>query len=244
MKVKILGYWGGYPAAGGATAGYLVTTAEGQILLDCGSGVMSRFPFESRVESLSGVILSHLHHDHTADLGILQYAAAGAIRNGRMPHRLALYAPAEPADKLKPLVEAHTDIHIINPAQKVWMAGAEIEFVPVQHTIPCYAIKITYHGKVLVYSGDTSYCDSLIELARDADIFLCEATICRGSVHTTGRGHMDAGEAGTIASKAKVKKLVLVHLPGDGNLEQMRYEASQTFGGPVDLPEPSRVYVV
>ncbi|WP_285229625.1 hypothetical protein [Paenibacillus albidus] len=36
MKVKIPGYWGGYPAAGGATAGYLVTTAEGQILLDCG----------------------------------------------------------------------------------------------------------------------------------------------------------------------------------------------------------------
>lgn len=244
MNVKILGYWGGYPTPGGATAGYLVTTAEGQILLDCGSGVMSRFSFETRVEELSGVILSHLHHDHMADMGILQYAAAGAIRNGRMPHRLALYAPAEPADKLSPLYETHTDIHIIDPNKKVHMAGAEIEFVPVEHTIPCYAVKITYRGKVLVYSGDTSYCDALIQLAKDADIFLCEATICKGSVHTTGAGHMDAIQAGMIAGQANVKKLVLVHLPGDGNLELMRQEASQAFGGPVDLPEPSRLYWV
>ncbi|ASA21572.1 MBL fold metallo-hydrolase [Paenibacillus donghaensis] len=244
MNVTILGYWGGYPTAGGATAGYLVTTEEGQILLDCGSGVMSRFPYETSVEAISGVILSHLHHDHIADLGILQYAAAGAIRNGRMPHKLTVYTPAEPADKLKPLMDAHTDIHVIDPACKVWLAGALIEFMSVQHTIPCYAIKVTYRGKVLVYSGDTSYCEALIELAKDADIFLCEATICRGSLHTTGQGHMDASEAGKIAGMAGVKKLVLVHLPGDGNLEQMRREASQAFGGPVDLPEPSRLYVV
>lgn len=83
MKVKILGYWGGYPSAGGATAGYLVTTDEGHILLDCGSGVMSKLPAEVKVEDLSGVILSHLHHDHMADLGVL--AVCGGWRYTQCP---------------------------------------------------------------------------------------------------------------------------------------------------------------
>ena len=244
MNVKILGYWGGYPAAGGATAGYLVTTDEGQILLDCGSGVMSKLPSETRVEALSGVILSHLHYDHMADLGVLQYAVAGALRNGRMKEKLKLYAPDDPADMLHGLYNEHTKVIPIDPSTKVRLAGAEIEFVHVEHTITCYAIKISYKGKVLVYSGDTSYCDALIELARDADIFLCEATICEGSVHTTGKGHMNALQAGMIAGQANVKQLVLVHLPGDGNLEFMRDEASRTFHGPVDIPEPLRMYTL
>ncbi|WP_028591753.1 MBL fold metallo-hydrolase [Paenibacillus massiliensis] len=244
MKVKILGYWGGYPSAGGATAGYLVTTDEGHILLDCGSGVMSKLPAEVKVEDLSGVILSHLHHDHMADLGVLQYAAAGAIRNARMQHQLKLFAPSEPVSMHQSLYGEHTEVHAIDPFVKIRLAGAEIEFVPVEHTIMCYAIRITYGGKVLVYSGDTSYCDSLIELARDADIFLCEATICEGSVHTSGQGHMNALQAGTIAGMANVKQLVLVHLPSDGNLELMRQEARRVFQGPVDIPEPLRLYTI
>lgn len=244
MDVKILGYWGGYPSAGGATAGYLIDTGEGQILIDCGSGVMSRLVKHTDVARLDGVILSHLHHDHIADMGILQYAAAGAIRNGRMKKKLALYAPAEPANMLDTLYGDHSTITIIDPVLSVWIAGAHVEFLPVFHTIPCYAIRITYNGKVLVYSADTSYCESLVELAKDADIFLCEATICEGSKHTTGIGHMNASQAGTLASKANVKKLVLVHLPGDGDFEFMKRSASLAFGGPVELPDTSRMYIL
>ncbi|SFE93434.1 Ribonuclease BN, tRNA processing enzyme [Paenibacillus algorifonticola] len=244
MDVKILGYWGGYPPAGGATAGYLVSTDEGQILLDCGSGVMSRLAAHTTVEHLSGVILSHLHFDHMADIGILQYAAAGARRNGRMDDKLAIYAPAEPANMLENLYSEHTIVKRIDSLASIQLAGANIEFVPVKHTIPCYAVKITYQGKVLVYSGDTSYCESLISIAKDADILLCEATICEGSRHTTGHGHMNAAEAGSIAEKANVKQLVLVHLPGDGDFEFMRRAASEAFGGPVALPQMSAMYVV
>ncbi|MCS7464371.1 MBL fold metallo-hydrolase [Paenibacillus doosanensis] len=244
MHVQILGYWGGYPSAGGATAGYLVTTEEGQILLDCGSGIMSRLNCHTSVERLSGVIVSHLHHDHMADIGILQYAAVGAIRNQRMKHKLRLFVPEEPSDILERLYGPHSEITLIDKTLRVRLAGADIEFVPVQHTISCYAVKITYQGKTLVYSGDTSYCESLVELAHNADILLCEATICEGSCHTTGLGHMNASQAAMVAEKAKVKKLVLVHLPGDGDFELMKQSASAVFGGPVYLPDTSGVYTV
>lgn len=244
MDIKILGYWGGYPSAGGATAGYLIDTGEGQILLDCGSGVMSRMAQYTSVDRLDGVILSHLHYDHMADIGILQYAAVNAIRNGRMKKKLLLYAPDEPANILNTLHGDHTEIRRIDPSRVIRLAGADIEFVSVSHTVPCYAVKVTYRDKVLVYSGDTSYCDALVELARGADIFLCEATICEGSVHTTGAGHMNASQAGMIADQANVKRLVLVHLPGDGDLEYMRQSASEIFSGPVELPDTSVLYSI
>src|SRR5690606_27804203 len=98
MKIDILGYWGGYPSEGGATSGYLITSDEGQVLLDCGSGVMSKLSMHSKIENLSGVILSHLHHDHTADIGILQYAAVGALRTKKMKEKLKIYSPNEPIE--------------------------------------------------------------------------------------------------------------------------------------------------
>ncbi|MNJ73287.1 hypothetical protein D3C77_700640 [compost metagenome] len=55
---------------------------------------------------------------------------------------------------------------------------------------------------------------------------------------------MNASQAGMIADQAKVKRLVLVHLPGDGDLEFMRQSASEMFGGPVELPDTSVMYSV
>lgn len=244
MKVTILGYWGGYPSAGGATAGYLITTDEGNILVDCGSGVMSRLTFHTHVETLSGVILSHLHYDHMADIGILQYAAVGAQRVGSMKQKLQIYAPDQPADMREKLYGPHSDVHTIQAGQSINMAGANIEFLPVRHTIPCFAVKISYKGKTIVYSADTAYFEGLIDFVKEADMFICEATICKGSRHTTGDGHMDATQAGTIANKANVKKLVLTHLPHDGHFDNMRQEAVTAFGRQVYIPNVTDTFIV
>ncbi|NGZ74087.1 MBL fold metallo-hydrolase [Saccharibacillus alkalitolerans] len=244
MRMQIMGFWGGFPREGGATAGYLIDTGQGKILLDCGSRVASRLAGYASVEQLDAVLLSHLHYDHMADLGVLQYAAASAGRNGRMRRPLALYAPGDPSGMLLHWDGAYTERHQIDEGRALEIAGAKIEWIPVRHTVPCYAVRIAFGGKVLVYSADTAYCEPLIELAREADIFLCEATICEGSGHSTGAGHMDARQAGMIAQQAGVKKMVLVHLPGDGDFERMLKEASAHFTGKVELPDLLRTYVV
>jgi|HigsolmetaAR203D_1030402.scaffolds.fasta_scaffold01818_7 ribonuclease BN (tRNA processing enzyme) len=244
MKITILGYWGGYPSAGGATAGYLVTTDEGNILIDCGSGVMSRLTFFTHVEKLSGVILSHLHYDHMADIGILQYAAVGAQRVGRMKNKLQIFAPDQPEEMRERLYGPHSEVHSIREDQPIRLAGADIEFFPVKHTIPCYSVKVRYRGKTLVYSADTAYFEGLVEFAKDADMLICEATICRGSCHTTGDGHMDAKQAGTVAQKANAKQLVLTHLPHDGHFEAMKQEAAEAFGKAVHIPNVTDTFIV
>ncbi|RDW17513.1 hypothetical protein CWR48_13385 [Oceanobacillus arenosus] len=235
MEIDILGYWGGYPTRGGATAGYLITTDEGRILLDCGSGVMSKLSLISKAEELSGVILSHLHYDHMADIGVLQYAMNGALRTGRAADKIKIYSPAEPINMWEQIQSAQSINIPIEQEKTLEIAGVQIEFHHVNHTIPCYAVKFTYNDKIFVYSADTEYIESLVDFAKDADIFICEATICEGSTHTVGTGHMDAKEAALIAKKANVGKVVLTHLPSDGDFDLMKREASEVFGGEVYL---------
>ena len=188
MKIEILGCWGGYPAKGGATAGYLITTDEGRVLIDCGSGVMSKLSLKTKTENLNSIILSHLHYDHTADIKILQYAAVGALRNKKMTQKLQIHAPIEPATNWYELQSDVSEFKEINEDVTLLTAGMQVNFQPVSHTIPCYAMRFVYNNKVFVYSADTAYDERLINFAADADLFICEATICPGSNHTVGTG--------------------------------------------------------
>lgn len=242
LKIEILGYWGGYPSRGGATAGYLISAGESKVLLDCGSGVMSKFSLVGRVEDLSAVILSHLHYDHTADIGILQYAAVGALRKGRLKNKMSVFSPQEPKDMWEALQSEQTDFYTINETQTITIDDMVVEFLSVNHTIPCFAVKIKNEDKTIVYSADTTYIESLVYFAKNADLFICEATICEGSIHSTGKGHMNAIEAGILAKKANVKNLVLTHLPHDGDFELMKQQASNEFEKEVHIATELSVF--
>lgn len=244
MKIDILGYCGGYPWGGGATAGYLVKTEEGEVLLDCGSGVVSKLSAKTDIKNLSGLILSHLHHDHIADVGVLNYAVFGASRVGKRTTPLNIYAPDEPKNMLEYIQGQSSEVHMIDEHINPSIANIDISFLEVKHTIPCYAVKMEYQGKVFVYSADTEYTEELIEFARGADLFICEATNCEGSDHTVGKGHMDAEEAGNIARKANVKELVLTHLPYDGDYQMMKELASTVFGKEVHLANEKSSYIL
>ena len=69
----------------------------------------------------------------------------------------------------------------------------------------------TMPGRKIVYSGDTSKCDNLIQHAENADLLIHEAT-CSHEIIEDREGHTSALQAGEIASEAGVKKLVLTHL--------------------------------
>ena len=69
----------------------------------------------------------------------------------------------------------------------------------------------TMPGRKIVYSGDTSKCDNLIQHAENADLLIHEAT-CSHEIIEDRDGHTSARQAGEIASEADVEKLVLTHL--------------------------------
>src|SRR5699024_12597664 len=64
----------GYPAPGGATSAYLLEHDGFSLLVDMGSGALSKVQKYIHVTDIDAVILSHYHHDHIADIGVLQFA--------------------------------------------------------------------------------------------------------------------------------------------------------------------------
>lgn len=81
-------------------------------------------------------------------------------------------------------------------------------------------------GFVLAYSGDTGWCDGLIESARNADLFICEASAgIADEAMAKGYGHLNPRQAGEVARLADVKKLVLTHYSGRDSDEAMLADA-------------------
>lgn len=235
FRLDILGFLGGFPVNGEGASGYLITTDKGRLLIDCGSGTLSKLSRLQPIYELDGVILSHLHNDHIADMLTLEHGLIVAerleIRNTKLP----LYCPEEPNETCQRIPNNYFDKHIIDNGLTIELIGARISFFPVHHSIPCYAIRMEYQGKVLVYTGDTAYFPELVEIVKDADILLCEATIVEGSRHTSGIGHMNGSEAGRVAKLANVKQLVLTHLPTDGFHDRIKADAQGEFDGKVSL---------
>jgi ribonuclease BN (tRNA processing enzyme) len=60
----------------------------------------------------------------------------------------------------------------------------------------------------VLYSGDTPWIDRFLELARGADLFLCECTAYASSM---GR-HIDYDHLKTLLPQIAAKRLVLMHL--------------------------------
>lgn len=86
-------------------------------------------------------------------------------------------------------------------------------------------------GRRIVYSGDTQPCASLVEAARGADLFICEATFTHDLVDRAREvRHMTAREAAETASQAGVQQLAITHIsPRYKDAESVLDEARAAF---------------
>ena len=101
----------------------------------------------------------------------------------------------------------------------VSVAGFRLTALRVPHyRLEAYGFRVETDGKVLAYSGDTGPSETLAELARDADLFVCEATLREGE--EAPRGHLSLAEASDAFEASGARRLLVTHrpreLPADG----------------------------
>lgn len=221
MKVHVLGCHGPYPTAGGATSGYLLTQNGEKILMDCGSGVLSKLLLLTDPASLSAILLSHLHFDHAEDLLVMSYILQ---MRGR---KLTVYVPPEDESPLKGLLSPA--VYDVRPyPEEMDIAGIRITTCPTRHPVPCRAIRLEAEGKSLVFTGDTNTCEGLKGFCRGADALLCDAAFLDSEWKET-LPHLSALKAAQLAGEAQVKKLYLTHLPVTHDMKTMEKEAALAF---------------
>jgi ribonuclease BN (tRNA processing enzyme) len=243
IKVTTIGWWGAYPNANEATSGYLVQSEGLNILVDCGSGVLSHLQNYIELQHLDAVVLSHYHWDHVADIGCLQYAARILMDLGQRQDPLAIYGHAED-DNLGGLdYLQYSKGYAIDPRMPLQLNPLTFSFCRNVHPDPCYSIRIDQDTRCLVYIADTAWTDDLIAIARGADLLICESSLYdeyRGKIP----GHLTAGEAGQIAASAGAKHLVLTHLPHFGDHTRLLKQAAVQFGGKIELAATGKVWLL
>jgi len=237
MKLTVIGYWGGYPKKNAASSGYLLEHEGFHLLIDCGSGVLSKLQNVVQPEELDAVILSHYHPDHIADIGVLQHARLIQGFLGKELPNLPVYGHSFDEHEFSKLnYKTITKGVPYNPKDTLSAGPFKISFLKTNHPVSCFAMRIEAGGKTLVYTGDSSFKEEFIEFSHDAEILLCECNFY-GNQNGKSAGHMNSIEAGQLAQKAGVKQLILTHLPHYGNLDELITEASREYSGIIKLAE-------
>lgn len=218
MELIVLGSGTGVPSRRRGSPGYAVKAAGRLVLLDMGAGTLRALAQHGLDFShLDFLAITHLHPDHVGDLVPFLFATHYALGYTRTQPFMLLAARGfrefherlkvpfgqwvEPPAGLMALWELAPD-----GPDEVAVPGLTIRSAPANHIPGSLAYRLETAEGVLVYSGDTDVSDSLAELAAGADLFLLE---CAKPYKIPG--HLTPAEAGRLARRAGVKRLVLTH---------------------------------
>jgi ribonuclease BN (tRNA processing enzyme) len=247
-ELIVIGCRAGSPGTESAASGYLLRAGEKLILIDCGPGVVLGLTQRGFAASLDAVINTHAHADHCADLVALAYHRLFPDHMRRLP----LYATQQLGDVLNLLDQAFgipslptlkaplrtaLDLTVVNPGDSFGVLGVQVDTLRMVHPVPTMALRFPELG--FVFTADGALTDALVDFARGAECLLAEATYpAMAGRDLTGHGHMTAAQAGELAARAGVKRLVVTHLSRERDADETVLAVRSTFSGEVVLAKP------
>lgn len=271
LRITLLGTNGGPRINPKRWAPAHVVTLNGEhYVVDCGDGVARRLVDAGiALDGIGNIFITHHHSDHNAGYGpllLLSWATG-------LSHSVDIWGPPplkkitdyilreheydiniRMKDEGKPQLADLLSVHEItksgmvyfNATTKLRVTASLVEHPPVDYS---YAYRFDSPDRSVVFSGDTKPCQSLIELARNADVLIHEVLYPDAldtslfSVPNAPQlkqhllaSHTSIKDVGKIAADAGVKKLVLSHLvPGSEAIsDEMWLDAiGSGFGGEV-----------
>ncbi|MFN2472261.1 MAG: MBL fold metallo-hydrolase [Gaiellaceae bacterium] len=225
VQVTVVGCSPAWPNPGGVQSGYLV---DGRLLLDCGPGVLARLRSQNGTwPEVEAIVITHFHLDHWGD--VVPWVWGRMFGLGRELGAPQLWLPPDGRKELALfggtfgtdwMFERTFEIREYAEDQPFQVGELELRAIRVPHyTLRTFGLRVTDGKRTLAYSGDSGPSDRLAELARDADLFLCEATLERGELDGEPRGHLSADEAVAAFRASGARRLLLTHRPRELPLE-------------------------
>jgi len=225
VKITVIGSSPAWPNPGGAHSGYVIEHDGGRLLVDCGPGVLGRLREREGWPHVDAVAITHFHLDHWGDLvpwvwGAM-YRAAGVSIDDRPDlwvhaggHELlerfgARFGFSDMFDRVFTVREY---------AGEEAFTAAGIDVTPVRlphYRLETYGFRLAANGKTIAYSGDSGPSERLVDLARDTDLFVCEATLLNGEDDGLPRGHLSVEEALAAAADSGTRRVLLTHRPAE-----------------------------
>lgn len=256
-KVVLLGTGSPRPDPRRAQPAQLIEIGGQSFVVDCGDGVTGQLVRSGRdVKVVEKILLTHLHWDHVLGYAGLVWGGWSAGRPslevwgppGTLRMHELLFGTLHRADVdwISGIGYARSGIegirvHEIQEGAIYERDGVVVDAVRVKHPVPTFAFRFSYAGKRVVFSGDTAACDELVRCAEGADLLIQDACAAHSRLYGDERSrkirdaligfHASPGQAGEMAQRAGVKRLVCSHLLPGVDVDQIREEAEAEFIG-------------
>lgn len=220
MRLTVVGSGDAFGTGGRLQTCFHVARPGGDFLIDCGATTLIGFQkLALDPNDVSLIFISHLHGDHFAGLvWWMLHAAYVGKRTAPLtvvgPPGLearfrtaseALFPSAEPRELNFDLRFGEYDRN-----GSALFGDVAVEVCEVRHpcNAPPFALRLSVDDKVIAFSGDTEWVDGLVDISRDADLFICE---CYAHITKTPY-HMSWGELQTRVDDITAKKIMLTHM--------------------------------
>jgi ribonuclease BN (tRNA processing enzyme) len=260
VRFTILGRSPAVPNPGEACAGYLIEGGRTRVMVDVGPGTVAQLLRLCNPWELDAVIVSHMHTDHFLDLVTMRYSFPW--KDEANP-KLKVYMPPGATAQMETIARgigipeyfARSFAFFEHDGVSAIETG-DLRFEPTStvHFVPTWGFRMTARpasgdgAGTIGYSADSSPTPNLDILAERADLFICEAAL--RSVNDDAspperRGHLVPEEAGEVAQRGGVGRLVLTHLPvnSDGGTWAVA-QAGTTYEGPVEVADTLKAWEV
>lgn len=255
IALTCLGGAAAWPNPGQGCSSYLVRLDETALVLDCGPDTLLELSRHIDFHTVDAIVISHLDSDHFLDLIPYRYGLTYGPSKPTQP--IPLWLPPGGKHKLEQLGrvvggDGESDEHFwdkafvvaeYDPAAVLRLGSLNVTFALTQHHAVCYAMRLQGRdGSTLTYTADTGSIASVLQLARESNILISEATVPENSDRAESRRvHLKPSEAGQLAHQANVDVLVLSHLWAGRPDSEVVEAAATYYGGTIHVAKPGLV---
>ncbi|HEY1425455.1 MAG TPA: MBL fold metallo-hydrolase [Caulobacteraceae bacterium] len=220
LRLRFLGCGDAFASGGRFNTCFLVEQAADAFLIDCGaSSLVAIRRFGVDPNAIGKIFISHLHGDH---FGGLVFFLLDAQHVSRRQRPLTIAGPKGLEQRLTAAREAlfpgsserplrfDLNFHELEIGRRDQVEDVAVTPFAAAHSsgAPSLALRLEVDGRTIAYSGDTAWTETLIETARGADLFVCEASF-RGRKVT---GHMDVDELLEHLPEIGAARVFLTHM--------------------------------
>lgn len=220
MKLTVVGCGDAFGSGGRLQTSYHVEAAGKRFLIDCGATtLMGLNRLEIDPNTIDTIFVSHLHGDHYTGL-VWWLIHAQHVAKRKTP--LTIIGPPTIKARFEMAAEAlfpgsiavprRFDMRFKEMVREVPLdeGPARVTAYEVDHPsgAPSYALRFEFADKVLAFTGDTQWVETLVPAGRNADLYIMECSNFEGSP----RYHMSWMTIASQLDRIGARRVMLTHM--------------------------------
>jgi ribonuclease BN (tRNA processing enzyme) len=224
MRLQFVGCGDAFGSGGRFNTCFHLIGRDINVLIDCGAtSLVSMHKLAINRDAVNIIFLTHFHGDHVGGVPFFLLEANYVLKRKRA---LTIAGPPSLKARYRDIMEVGfpgtKDMDLQFPlllreleiGKRGEFGGLRVTPFHVMHDDragPCVGFRFEAEGKVIAYSGDSEWTDSLIDIGYEADLFICEAFTRDKPVAT----HMTLSLLERHLDQIRPKRLILTHMSDD-----------------------------